>query len=259
MGAEPELIVEASAEALAQRTAERLAATVSAALEAGPVAHLGLTGGGILEQLMSAVRRLPGRDSVDWSRVHLWWADERYVAADSDDRNDKAAFGALLDALPLDPAKVHRMPAADSRYGADVEAAAAGYAAELAAAAPDGADVPRFDAVLLGVGPDGHCASLFPEQPGVHEQRAAVIAVHNSPKPPPTRLSFTFRTLDAAEEVWFVVSGEGKAKAVALALSGADPVQVPSAGPRGRRRTLWLVDRAAAAELPPDRYQPPAG
>jgi 6-phosphogluconolactonase len=107
--------------------------------------------------------------------------------------------------------------------------------------------------VLLGVGPDGHCASLFPGHPGVYEQDAAVIAVRDAPKPPPTRLSFTFRTLDAADEVWFVASGEGKADAVAMAVSGADRVTVPAAGPRGRHRTRWLIDQAAAAKLPPNR------
>jgi 6-phosphogluconolactonase len=76
-----------------------------------------------------------------------------------------------------------------------------------------------------------------------------VIAVHNSPKPPPTRISLTFPALDAAAEIWFVVSGAGKAHAVARALGGADRVHVPSAGPRGRQRTLWLLDPDAAAEL----------
>ncbi|MDT4945514.1 MAG: 6-phosphogluconolactonase, partial [Pseudonocardiales bacterium] len=224
MGSEPDVLVEPSPEELAEKSAGRLVATLVAALGVRPVAHLGLTGGGILEQVMRAVRDLPARDSVEWHRVHVWWADERYVPADSDDRNDKAAFAALLDHLPLDPALIHRMPASDSQYGEDVEAAAAAYAAELAAAVPpeQGGDVPHFDALLLGIGPDGHCASLFPEHPGVYEEEAAVIAVRNSPKPPPTRLSLTFRALDAANEVWFIASGEGKAKAVAMALSGAD-------------------------------------
>jgi 6-phosphogluconolactonase len=252
--APPEIVVEPSADALAENTAARLVATLFSALSARPEAHLVLTGGGILEQVLRALRDLPDRDDVDWRRVHVWWADERYVASDSDDRNDKAAFAAGLDVLPLDRDRVHRMPAADSSFGDDVDAAAASYAAELAAAVPPehgDDDVPRFDVVLLGVGPDGHCASLFPGHPGVYEQGAAVIAVHDSPKPPPTRLSFTFRALDAANEVWLVASGQSKANAVASAIGSSDRTQVPAAGPRGRRSTRWLVDQDAAAELPP--------
>lgn len=253
MAASPQIVVEPSADQLARTAAELVLAILASALSTRPVAHLVVTGGGILEQLMRALRALPGRDSLDWRRVHVWWGDERFVAADSGDRNDKAAFAALFDALPLDPALVHRMPAAGAEYGDDVDAAAEAYAATLAAAVgseQSDTDVPRFDVVLLGMGPDGHCASLFPEHPGVYELDASVIAVRDSPKPPPTRLSLTFRALDAANEVWFVASGDSKAHAVAMALGGADRVRVPSAGPHGRHRTRWLLDRAAAAELP---------
>lgn len=256
MGAAPELVVAAGAAQLAEDAAGRLVATLVGALGARDVAHLAITGGGILEQTMRALRGLPGRDSVDWSRMHVWWGDERFVPAGSPDRNDRAACSALFDDLP---AVLHRMPAEGGAYGADADAAASGYAAELAAAAHEGEDVPHFAAVLLGVGPDGHCCSLFPEQPGVYEEEASVIAVRNSPKPPPTRLSLTFPALDAASEVWFIVSGAGKAKAVAMALGGAGRVQVPSAGPRGRLRTLWLLDRDAAGQLPPNLYRPPVG
>jgi 6-phosphogluconolactonase len=155
----------------------------------------------------------------------------------------------LFDRVPVDPARLHRMPAADAGFGDDVEAAADSYAAELAAAAPEGADVPVFDLILLGVGPDGHCASLFPGHPGTRVLDAAVIAVHDSPKPPPIRLSLTFPTLDAADQVWFVASGDGKADAVARAVGGAPREEVPSAGPRGRSGTVWLVDEDAAAKL----------
>lgn len=262
MTTSPEVVVEQSAERLAEATAARLVAALRDALGVRPVAHVVLTGGGILEQLMQALRDLPVRDSVEWRRVHIWWGDERYVPADSDERNDKAAFASLLGALPLDPAKVHRMPASDAGFGDDVEAAATAYAAELATAVePDraagGADVPRFDVVLLGVGPDGHCASLFPGHPGVYEDEAAVIGVRNAPKPPPTRLSLTFRALNAANEVWFVVSGTSKSDAVALALGGAGRVEVPSAGPHGQHRTAWLIDRDAAARLPHSLHSPP--
>src|SRR5690606_9320351 len=110
---------------------------------------------------------------------------------------------------------------------------------------------PVFDVVLLGVGPDGHVASLFPEHPAVYESDRTVVAVHGSPKPPPTRLSLTFPVIQAAREVWLCVGGADKATAVGAALSGATPVQIPAAGARGTSRTLWLVDRDAASEVPP--------
>ncbi|HET6876742.1 MAG TPA: 6-phosphogluconolactonase [Jatrophihabitans sp.] len=259
MRPEPEVVVEVSAEALAANTAGRVLATLGAALRVRPVAHLVVTGGGILEAVLAELAKPVERDSIEWRRVHVWWGDERFVPAGSDDRNDKPAFAKLFDHVDVDPAKVHRMPPSDDAF-ADAEAAAEAYAAELAAhVPPDAAEdsVPVFDVVLLGVGPDGHCASLFPEHPAVYVEDAAVIAVHNSPKPPPTRLSMTFPTLDAANEVWFVASGTPKAQAVAMALSGAGRVQVPSAGPRGRHRTLWLVDRAAAEQLPASVYRLP--
>jgi 6-phosphogluconolactonase len=263
MGAPPEIVVEPSAAQLADNVAARLVATLVSAQSVRPLAYLVVTGGGILEEVMRALRDLPARDSVDWRRVSLWWGDERFVPADSDDRNDKAAFAALFGSVPLDPANVHRMPPSGGQFGDDVEAAAESYAAELVAAVPadqrrDGdTDIPPFDVVVLGIGPDGHCASLFPEHPAVYEEQASVVAVRNSPKPPPNRISLGFRALDAANEVWFVASGTGKAEAVAMAHSGAGRVQVPSAGPKGRHRTLWLLDRDAAAKLPSNLYRPP--
>lgn len=262
MSSKPEIVVEPSADQLAENVAARVTATLVAALSLRPVAHLVITGGGILERVFAALRDRSARDSVEWSRVHVWWGDERYVPADSGERNDLAAFAAGLDKLGFDPAKVHRMPASDAGFGDDLDDAAAAYAAELAAAVPpdhaaSGDDVPHFDIALIGIGPDGHCCSLFPEHPGVYEEELAVIGVRNSPKPPPSRFSFTFRTLDAATEVWLIAAGAGKADAVALALGGAGRVQVPCAGPRGVHRTVWLIDRAAAAKLPHNLYRAP--
>jgi 6-phosphogluconolactonase len=140
-------------------------------------------------------------------------------------------------------------PAADGGFP-DVAAAADDYAGQLAAHDTSGNGVPAFDLVLLGVGPDGHCCSLFPDHPGTQVRDRSVIAVSDSPKPPPTRISLTFPALDAAREIWFVASGAAKADAVARALSGVDPVHVPSSAPRGTEHTLWLVDRDAAGGLP---------
>jgi 6-phosphogluconolactonase len=244
-----EVLVATSADELAAAVAARAFDTLAAALGDRPVAHFVITGGGILEQVLAA---LAEPEALDWARVHVWWGDERYVPADSDDRNDRPAMAKLLDRVPVDPAHLHRMPAADAGFGDDVDAAADSYAAELAEAASGGTDgdVPAFDLVLLGVGPDGHCCSLFPDHPGTRVQDTSVIAVRNSPKPPPIRLSLSFRGLNSANEIWVIASGDGKADAVAKALSTVDPVHVPSSAAEGRERTLWLVDEAAAAKLP---------
>lgn len=246
-----EVLVASSADELATGAAARAVDVLSAALAARPVAHLAITGGGILEQVLAALAQ---PDALDWSRLHIWWGDERYVPADSDERNDLAALGKFLARVPVESALVHRMPASDAGFGDDVDAAADSYAAELAAAVPDGSDtdVPAFDLVLLGVGPDGHCCSLFPDHPGTEERDASVIAVRNSPKPPPTRISLSFRGLNAANEIFVIASGDGKADAVGRALRTVDPVHVPSSAAEGRERTLWLVDAAAAAKLADD-------
>src|SRR5262249_31676862 len=105
------------------------------------------------------------------------------------------------------------------------------------------------DVLMLGLGPDGHVASLFPGMPALYEERP-VVAVRGAPKPPPTRLTLTLPALRTAREVWIVAAGESKAAAGRLALSRGGPMQVPGAGARGRQRTLFLLDRAAAKELP---------
>ncbi|MGH3408548.1 MAG: 6-phosphogluconolactonase, partial [Streptosporangiaceae bacterium] len=109
---------------------------------------------------------------------------------------------------------------------------------------------PSFDVLLLGIGPEGHVASLFPGLPALYENERTVVAVRGAPKPPPTRLTLTMPAIRAARDVWVIASGPDKAPAVRLALSGAGPVQVPAAGARGRQQTLFLIDRAAAAQVP---------
>jgi 6-phosphogluconolactonase len=197
---------------------------------------------------MVAIAASPARDAVDWRLVDLWWGDERFEVTGDPERNETGARSALLDHLGLDPSRVHVIPGPDGPDGDDPDAAAARYAAELTAAA-NGADVPAFDVLMLGIGPEGHVASIFPDSPAAHAG-GTVVAVRNSPKPPPTRISLTFGALQAAREVWVLASGAEKAEAVAGALSGISQVELPAAGARGRERTLFLLDEAAAAKLP---------
>lgn len=247
----PDVVIEPDADRLARSVAEALVARLAAAQTLRGTASVVLTGGSIGIAVLERVAGLaaePVRETVDWARVDIWWGDERFVPADSDERNEKAARGALLDAVGVDPARVHAMPPSDGPF-AEPEDAAAWYAGELAAAAGDDGTMPRFDVLLLGMGPEGHVASIFPDSPAVGDERP-VFAVRDCPKPPPTRVSLGFGAIAAADEVWVVVAGEGKAEAVARAVAGADPQELPAAGVHGVRATRWLLDAAAASRLP---------
>ncbi|WP_456228965.1 6-phosphogluconolactonase [Streptomyces sp. YJ-C3] len=241
---------------MAQAAAARLITKIVDAQAARGYASVVLTGGRNGNGLLAALAAAPARDAVDWSRLDLWWGDERFLPDGDPERNYTQAKEALLDSVPLNPARVHPMPASDGPYEPD--AAAEVYAAELATAAgpEDHGPVPTFDVLMLGVGPDTHVASLFPELPAVRETERTVVGVRGAPKPPPTRITLTLPAIRAAREVWLLAAGEDKAKAAAIALSGAGEVQAPAAGAYGRSRTLWLLDTAAASQLPPELYPP---
>lgn len=239
---EPSILINRDAEGLAHAVAARFVTKLVDAQSNGGVAQVVLTGGRVAAVVYRAVAESPARTAIDWRRVEFWWGDERFLPPGDPDRNETQAQEALLSRVDVDPARIHPMPA-DTGQGP--EAAAEAYAEQLAAAAEDGNQAPTFDVVMLGVGPDGHVASLFPGYPALAETELTAVAVHDSPKPPPTRISLTFPVLDQAREVWFVVSGEDKAEAVSQALKGAD---LPAAKPKGLDRTLWLLDEAAASQ-----------
>lgn len=240
------------AAAVADAAAARLVAHVVRVQAERGSAAIALTGGGLGIAVLASLARSASRDAVDWSALDVWWSDERFVAADDPDRNDRAARDALLDHVAVEQRRVHPMPARGAAgVGDDVHAAASAYADELARHADPASHLPlpRLDVLLLGVGPDGHVASLFPHQPALYDTRA-VVGVEGAPKPPPERVTMTLPALQSADEVWLVAAGEGKAAAVALAFSGAGPLAVPAVGAQGRQATSWLLDQAAAAELP---------
>lgn len=247
----PQVVVHRDATLLAQTVAARIIIALVDAQAARGDASIVLTGGGIGGATLREVAASTTRDAVDWSRVDVWWGDERFLPSGHEDRNETQARAALLDQVPVDPSRIHPFPASDGPAGDDLDAAAARYAAELARAATAGGSgsVPTFDVLLLGVGPEGHVASLFPQSPALSDGRA-VLAVRGCPKPPPTRLSMSLSTINAAREIWLVAAGEEKAAAARLALGGADPSQIPAAGVHGELATRWLLDRAAASALP---------
>ena len=244
---------------LAATTAARLITRLLDVQSERGEATVVLTGGSVGIATLAAVAASPARLAVDWGRVNIWFGDDRFVEADSPDRNCRQAREALLDHVPVDPQRVHAMAASDTV--ADLGEAAAKYIAELAAAAAaecgnDGASpaeapaVPRFDVLLLGLGPDAHIASLFPEMAGIRTKGTPVVGVQNSPKPPPSRVSLTLEAINSAQEIWIVAAGADKAAAVGLGLAGASEVQVPASGARGVNKTLWLLDEDAAAKVP---------
>jgi 6-phosphogluconolactonase len=216
----------------AAEVAERL---TEAAIAGGDVV---LTGGSTPKRAYE----LAAERDADWSAAHVWFTDERCVEPTHPDANFAMADRALLSQLSAAPT-VHRM---EAELGPD--AGAGSYEAEIRGRM---AAEPRWNLLLLGMGPDGHVASLFPEHPSSYAD-GRVIPVRSAPKPPPERISLTLEVINSAAEVWFCVTGADKAAAARLALSGAGPLQIPAAGVQARERTLWLLDREAAAELPPD-------
>jgi len=248
----PEVVVHHDGPLLAKAVAARLVTALVDSAAARGSASVVLTGGGIGTAVLTELAVAPARDAIDWRHLDVWWGDERFEPAGDPERNETGARSALLDHVDVDQQRVHPMPGPDGPDGPDPEAAAARYAGWLAEAArpEDHGPVPAFDVLMLGIGPEGHVASLFPGMPALYDERP-VVAVRGSPKPPPTRLSLTLPSIRAAREVWILASGAEKADAVAMALSDAGPVQVPAAGARGRQRTLFLLDRDAAAKVPP--------
>ena len=245
--APPEVLVHPDADVLAAATAARLLTRLIDLQSHRSPVHVVLTGGTVGIATLRAAAASPVRDAVDWSGVHLWWGDERFLPDGDPDRNETQARGALIDALgdALPAGNVHAVPPLSADVP-DAESAARRYAAELRAHAAGDGLAPRFDVLLLGMGPDGHVASLFPGHPGLDVTGLPTAGVHGSPKPPPERVTLTFEAIARAEDVWVVAAGAEKAPAVAAALRGAPVHETPAAGVAGTRRTLWLVDVAAA-------------
>jgi 6-phosphogluconolactonase len=249
------VVVHPGKEVLAQAAAARLVTRVLDVQSVRSPVHVVLTGGSVGIATLAAVAASPLVPAVDWSGVHLWWGDERFLPDGDPDRNETQAREAMLDALVaehgLPEANVHPMPGPTSV--ATPEEGAAAYAALLAEHAgtqgPDAVAVPAFDVLLLGMGPDGHVASLFPGHDGLAAP-GTTTGVHGSPKPPPERVSLTFDAIRSAREVWIVAAGAEKAERVAAALAGGPVTEVPAAGAVGQARTLWLLDAEAAGAKP---------
>jgi 6-phosphogluconolactonase len=236
----PRLEVHDDASTLAAAVAGALVSRLAQAQLRGEQPHVALTGGTIADAVHHELARLAaGERGVDWSHVDFWWGDERFVAGGSSDRNAGTARAAFLDPVGADPTRVHEIGSTDD--AATVAEAAESYGRELRTHGSG-----AFEVVMLGVGPDGHVASLFPGQPTLDIDDEIVAPVTNSPKPPPERVTLTLPTLNRTRATWLVVSGSEKAPAVARAVASDD---LPAARVHGSEETVWFLDREAASEL----------
>ncbi|CAB4715626.1 MAG: 6-phosphogluconolactonase [Actinobacteria bacterium] len=240
----PRVEVHEDAAELATAVAGELLRRLADAQAAGEIPQICLTGGTIADRIHREVARLSSASDVDWTRVVVWWGDERFVAADSAERNELQARTAFLDAVGASAQHVHPMPSSDDVGSAEDGAAA--YADQLRSLGSG-----QFEVMMLGVGPDAHIASLFPGHPALDVDDRIAVAVHDSPKPPPERISLTYGALNRARSVWLLVSGDEKAGAVARALADPPPDlhDVPAVGVRGLEDTTWFLDRPAASSL----------
>jgi 6-phosphogluconolactonase len=245
---EKRVVISPDPTTLVESVAARLLSRLIKRTRDGQIAHVSLTGGAMGQAVLVATGAHRKRDAVDWSLVHIWWSDERFIPRDHEERNERIAHAALLDHIDIPAENIHAMAASDS--GVDLDEAAEAYARELAAFAGPENPWPAFDICFLGVGPDGHIASLFPDRAEIQIVDRAAVAVRDSPKPPPDRISLTRPVINGAKRVWMVLAGVDKASALGLILAGASYDSVPAAGAKGTRRTILFVDQDAAAQVP---------
>jgi 6-phosphogluconolactonase len=223
--------------ALAGLLAERATDLARAAAAERQFFAVALTGGSVAQAFFPTLAMSP----IDWRRVEWFWGDERSVPPDDPASNYRLAAQLLFKDVSVDPMRVHRMPA----DAVDLDAAAGSYEVELRRVLGPS---PKFDMVLLGTGPDGHVCSLFPGHATLNESSRLVLAIKDSPKPPPRRLTLAFPALAGASLIVIAAFGREKAAVVheALNSSGSD-LPIARAARLGRR-TLFLLDAQAAGQ-----------
>lgn len=247
MSQEREVLIYPNKNVLTAAVVARFITTMSDVLEKKDEAHIVLTGGSLGIAVLGALNESAAKNAINWKKVHFWWGDERFVPKNDPERNELQARNALLNSVKIDPKNVHPFPASDQMLSLDDAAGA--YAHELEKNATLPHRLPKFDITFLGVGPDGHIASLFPGLPGIREKEATVVTVTNSPKPPPERLSLTLPVLQSSDHIWLVLAGTDKASALSRAVAGASCEEIPAAGAHGKKSTVFFVDHDAAAKI----------
>lgn len=243
----PEIEISPDPAALAEEAARRFVASARAAIDARGRFIVALSGGSTPKALLALLAAAPYRDEVDWGRVHVGWGDERCVPPDDEQSNFRMARLALLDHVPIPHEQVYRIPAEEP----DHQIAADTYAATLRRLFNlDESEWPRFDLIHLGLGTEGHTASLFPGSPALAET-ARFVAAPYVEKLSAHRITLTPPAINAAREVVFLVAGAEKAEIVRTILRGPhNPTEYPAqiVAPADGRLT-WLLDEAAASLL----------
>lgn len=226
------------ADEVSHLVAERLLDRLIQLQETQPIVHVCLTGGNAANAMYERLAELVEGSELDAAKLQLWWGDERFVPATDPDRNSLQAVSRLARTISIKSADTHMMAAKDGRK--DSHECAAEYEAELGDT--------HFDITLLGIGADGHIASIFPGHPSFDPTSRQVIGVTDAPKAPAERISLTIPALNRSTEIWVIATGTAKADAVARALAGDQ--SLPAAHVHGEVATYWYLDDEAAGGLP---------
>lgn len=257
MATPPTIQIYPDTSALFAAAADIIQQQLALTLQQYPQANLVLTGGSTPTGLYRLLASDAHRTRINWQRLWVLWGDERNVPLDDPQSNAGVAMHALLQHVPLPPAQVLPMT---TTTATDLAATAAAYQQQVQAVLAGGSG--QFDVLLLGMGPDGHIASLFPGHPALHlPNDVLVTAISDSPKPPPQRITLTMPALHRATLVLYLVAGSDKARAVAQVLQGSHTpaaAALPAAlvqPPQGR--VVWLLDEAAAAQVTGNSAAPP--
>lgn len=235
------VIQQESMEDVVNDVVTRLVSVISAKHATNSEFHISLTGGRAGSAINQALFTADNISRFNPRLLHVWWSDERYLPTGDADRNDSA-----LPALAIESGiHHHAVNGPDKSASAEDSAASYGQQLHLALTTRFCASNMLMDVCLLSIGPDGHIASLFPGH-DVLNATTGTIAILDSPKPPPVRVTWTYPTINASEQVWLIATGAEKAGRVSQVLAGADFHEVPASGARGKRETLLFVDRDAA-------------
>jgi 6-phosphogluconolactonase len=232
----------ANGQEVAQLAAREIIETLEQALANKPVVNVALTGGTVGILTLAVLAEQPDLSRLDLSRVHFWWGDERYVESTSSDRNANQARAAFFDNVAVSEDNIHEFPASET---GDLSTGKKVFEDSLSK--HFGHALPAFDLTILGMGPDGHIASLFPGH-GELSIGEVVVAESDSPKPPAERLSLSFDVLNASAKIVFVVSGLDKSAAV-TAVHTDENCELPAAKIQAQSETIWFIDQAAGQEF----------